>query len=399
MGDQTPNSMPAAKRQSSEDAPTVAVMEFLYHWDFFLSMVAVLEQKHKVCLIMNEAYRRHLYKYYNFDVTPYDNLVVKSISWPQIERFITAKSIQKIFMPTIQGFEFTYRMSMFNPPVPFYFTIHNFDLWTGRRSFVPGKVPPLIGEMNNVHSQCCKEIIRKSSGIIAIDESVQEFSEPLFGGKKVRCMPWKVNRNQKTIPMEKDRTEECIVFTVPASIDEQRRNYGVVLETFHQIAPRFPNIKLILLGRPVGEYGKKIIEHARSINVRVGRSMIETFSDFIHTDVYEKHLATTDYFILPLANPQVIGRYKASAAMYDAMLSGRPVLVPEQMFFGQSFKQSYGDGFIVYEDLLETITDLITAPKDSLIHIATAAVDNANRFTIEHQAEIVEQHFFKEASC
>jgi hypothetical protein len=376
--------------------PNIAVMEFLYHWDYFITTVEVFKNLANVFLIVGEDFRANLERNYRFRINDFKHLVVQNLNWPQINAYITENQISKIFIPTVQGFEFTYAFSHFDPPVPFYFTIHNFDLWLGKRTLIPNGGEGLIAEVNRVNSLMCSQIIRRSEGIVTIDENLKDHVTPLIKEKEVYVMPWKVNKKLVPSPRLDDPEVKEIVFTVPASIQRGRRNYGVILETFKVLSKTCSNVKLILLGRPVGVYGREVINKSRLINDSAGRQVIECFDGFVHQNIYDDRIKSSHYFILPLENLDIIGKYKASAAMFDALLAGRPILVPQKMIFSQGFVSRYGEGFIVYDDLKETIEDILEGPGSELEASTEAAVRNANTFFIKNQVELAGKNFFNQ---
>jgi hypothetical protein len=170
----------------------------------------------------------------------------------------------------------------------------------------------------------------------------------------------------------------------------------VILETFKVLSKTCSNVKLILLGRPVGVYGREVINKSRLINDSAGRQVIECFDGFVHQNIYDDRIKSSHYFILPLENLDIIGKYKASAAMFDALLAGRPILVPQKMIFSQGFVSRYGEGFIVYDDLKETIEDILEGPGSELEASTEAAVRNANTFFIKNQVELAGKNFFNQ---
>ena len=383
----------APAKQTRPAGENVAVMELLYHWNYFITTVDLLKQRHNVSLILGKAFKAALEKNYRFDPSGFNPMVVEVIDWSMINRFLRENKISKLFIPTIQGFEFIHHFAGAELAAPFYFTIHNFDLWLGKRPLVTMSDKSMEQQINRVHHRCCSEIIRKSAGIISIDTSLRDTVSRMIPGKKIHVMPWNVNHRLLTLddfPSQK----KPVVFTIPASIDRMRRNYGVALETFRGLAREHDDVKLVLLGRPIDEYGKAIIERGKAINQENGREVIELFDGFIHQDIYEDRLHRTDYFILPLTNLHVFGRFKASAAMYDAMFSGRPILIPEKMQFSEDFCTRFGDGFIVYKDLKQTIEELLASRDGVQEKIRRAAIDNANYFFLENQERLINEQFF-----
>ena len=380
--------------------PNIAVMEFLYHWDYFITTVDLLNHLANVFLIVGEHFKNYLEQNYRFKISDFNNLVISELNWPQINAYIKKNQISKIFIPTIQGFEFTYAFSEFNSSVPYYFTIHNFDLWLGKRPFILNSQDQgFISQINRVYLLMCQKIIQNSAGVITIDDNLKDHVAPMIQNKKIFSMPWKVNKSLLSEPPKNASTDHKIVFTVPGSVDCARRNYGVVLESFKPLFKSRHNIRLILLGRPIDAGGQEVIKQSRKINDSFGRQVIECFDDFVHQNIYNDRLKHTDFFILPLENLHIIGTYKSSAAMYDAILAGRPILVPEKMSFSSTFIARYGNEFIVYDDLKQTVEEILATPTSDLAKYLKASIANANTFFIENQIKIVAKKIFnKETS-
>jgi hypothetical protein len=103
--------------------------------------------------------------------------------------------------------------------------------------------------------------------------------------------------------------------------------------------------------------------------------------------------------LLPQTNLDVFGRTKASAALYDGLIRGVPVLVPEEMHFSSNFAETYGDSLIPYDDLLVTLEQLASLSEADSRPLFEAAAASAARFTLEEQAERIEREIFAEAVC
>jgi len=366
----------------------VVIIELLYHWDYFITTVKLLEVNHNVSLVLSKSFRDHLQKNYDFNLKKYNLLVIDRVNFEVISEFITNTKAEKLFINTIQGYELTRAFASFCPQVPYFVTIHNFDLWLGLRHIATGNQPG-AGQINQSYMDSCKQIIANSAGLISIDQNVRDYIAPQTKGKPVYVMPWVVNEEK----LEAKVVNSSLMFTVPAGIEKGRRNYGVVLEAAKKMGPLYPELSFVFLGRPIGEYGEIILKAADKINSNQGREVVKTFDKYIHEDVYNDFLQKSDFFILPLQYA-TLGKYKASAAMYDALVKGRPVLIPEELYFSQSFSAEYGEGFIVYDDLTETMKELQEMSDMDMANLQQAAAINANRFQKDIQVEQTEKQFF-----
>jgi hypothetical protein len=173
----------------------------------------------------------------------------------------------------------------------------------------------------------------------------------------------------------------------------------VALEAFRALTAGTDLARLVLLGRPVGEYGKWVLEQAADINARASREIVTTYDGYVHEAEYEAWLAKSDYVLLPQTDLDVFGRTKASAAFYDGLVRGLPVLVPEEMHFSEQFADTYGDGIVTYDDLLPVLRDLTAGDPDTYGRFHRAAEANASLFTLGKQRMYVELQIFREAAC
>jgi len=391
-GEQKRSVQSADAVNSPDGRKTVAVMELFYHWDYFITTVNLLQKDFNISLIISSSFKDHLLKNYNFNLNDYNHLVIDRINFNVISGFLKDLKAEALFINTIQGYEVTNAFANFVPPVPLYLTVHNFDLWLGLRPIADPSQPG-AKQVNETYKTSCKKIIESCAGLVTIDQNVKEFVSKKIKNKPVYVIPW-VTNNSKVKPKKIASLKDPITFTIPASIDRGRRNYGVALEAVKRTGRGFPNLSLVLLGRPVGEYGKEIIKKSRDINKFLGREAVVFFTEYVHQEVYQEYLERSDFFILPLENLHIFGKYKASAAMYDALVQGRPLLIPEEMNFSLEFAEEYGDGFVVYDDLSETIREIMNSPIDQINNFQKSAAENANRFFIENQRKLIKETIF-----
>jgi hypothetical protein len=69
------------------------------------------------------------------------------------------------------------------------------------------------------------------------------------------------------------------------------------------------------------------------------------------------------------------------------------------MSFSSNFIARYGNGFIVYDDLKQTIEEILATPTSDLKKYLKASIANANTFFIENQIKVVAKKIFnKETS-
>jgi len=168
-----------------------------------------------------------------------------------------------------------------------------------------------------------------------------------------------------------DSIERCnqarfksLAVTIPGMIDSTRRNYSELLEALNTLPEgRKKQIKLTLLGKPVGDYGSTIIERAKDLQ-RDGMKL-EYYTDWIPFDTFTRKLNSTDVLVSPLHRQRPIdgfveeyGKSKYSGAISDAISYGTPLLLPSWF----EVPERTEPGVHTYQDSTElqrTLTELI----------------------------------------
>ncbi len=183
-----------------------------------------------------------------------------------------------------------------------------------------------------------------------------------------------------------ETAENLLTLTVPGSIDGRRRDYRIVLNAYSRICKQYP-IKLILAGKPVGIYGRDIINECRRITSDGGKIIF--FDDEIPELVYRKILCETSIIISPVQHvmegrdgiKETYGATKNSGNVQDAIRHGKPIILP------QHFKLPYGieSGVVTYTTETDLITTLVKVISDEAVirELKKNAAANSMNFTIE----------------
>ncbi len=377
---------------------TLAIIEFKYHWDYFITQVQVLEKIGRVVLVVGREFANSLEKNYGFDFSAYETLILDTIDWPRVNQFLQDQNVDKAFLPTIQGMDLVEGVARNAFPCGFYVTIHNFDLWFGKRPAVAPGSHPQADKINAMFLQACKNIMQRCDGLVTIDPSIQGLLSRVITGKPLLEFPWCVNTHPEATGDGPAGDGDEVIFTVNGGISCNRRNYGAVLESFKQILAKHTKVRLVLLGRAADQSGLPVLQVARAINEQLGREAIVVFDEFVDSSVYANWIRRSDFLIQPLVNLHIYGLYKSSAALLEAIRYGVPVLVPRQMKFHGEFGEQFGDGILVYEDLGETIDELLQAPRDQLELLTLNAQRNAEYYHLDHQVDRIQNTFFTDAA-
>ena len=162
-------------------------------------------------------------------------------------------------------------------------------------------------------------------------------------GKKVLDFPFKIMGNNYNPSTEYDFP----VFVIPGSIQKERRDYMKVLNIFSDPSIKKYQWKLILLGRPIGNYGKKVLEIAENINRLLGEKRIEYIKEYVTKDEYDRYMNISTHILAPLMKAEY--EYgKDSGALYDVFKYNKIGIFDDSYFY---------DANLIEKKVILTYTD------------------------------------------
>jgi hypothetical protein len=135
------------------------------------------------------------------------------------------------------------------------------------------------------------------------------------------------------------------VIVIPGSVEQNRRNYGEVIQTLTLFLTRNnPPLELVILGDSRTEAGAGIIASLQSLEGP--RFRLRFFKGYIPETVYEEELARAHLIWSPLNipkfssrnNPEIYGLTTASGLTADLLLNNIPALVPEGFIIPEPFR-------------------------------------------------------------
>jgi hypothetical protein len=125
---------------------------------------------------------------------------------------------------------------------------------------------------------------------------------------------------------------EVVKVTIPGIISEKSRDYQVVVDAFKLIELSEP-ILLTLMGKPKGNYGKRILSDLKTLEE--GFLRLKTYEDFVEQERFDQTLRESDFLILPIAEYMKVSIYKewngytcVSGNINDMLRFGTPALLP-----------------------------------------------------------------------
>lgn len=277
----------------------------------------------------------------------------------------------------------------FNPDCPVAVWIFNANAWLGGYSVRKG----LVG---NVNTLARRRILSNVNAIIVEYEPIRSYVETELNNRvveKVRCFPPVYADDPRLTGLNQEVSSDSgasgIHFVVPGRIEQSRRDYDTVCDVFEMVDPTVANsLRLTLLGKPYGEYGKRIIERCdalteRGVNVTV-------FNEWIPIDTYRQTLRDATFLLCPLQRTtesasitEVYGRTKGSGNVWDAIQNATPLVVPSHFEVAHYIKSSTYS----YESSTD-LTDFIervAADTERIASLQQNALANAKKFSLNNQ--------------
>lgn len=225
-------------------------------------------------------------------------------------------------------------------------------------------------------------------GIVVVSLSVKEYilDNKLFK-KDVYYIPF----NDTRIDYCREASpKELVKFTIPGTVNTERRNYKVFLKVFLRILKENPesNVSLCLLGKIIkmGFEERELIEEINKINPNV----VKVWKEFIDKETYHNELLNSDYLIGNINIDytehnvkEVYGQTKETGVLFLMLQYKIPTLFPENY----NFSKIYTSNIITYKNtenhLYNTIFTLLEHTNDE---VKTEQLSDHNAY-VQHEID------------
>jgi len=184
--------------------------------------------------------------------------------------------------------------------------------------------------------------VKQSSAVYTVDSAVRNWLlSHITINKKFYQLPHspfegtlKFNSNQ-------------LVITIPGMIHDIRRDYDLALKVISYLFSKYgEKIKVYLLGKPIGEYGRRIITLANQLQQK-GYN-IAFFTKYVSISQYSDIYNGSDLIFSPLniynffrGKKEIYSKTMPSGIIQDTHKFGKPVIVPESFNVPKEFKSSF----------------------------------------------------------
>lgn len=129
--------------------------------------------------------------------------------------------------------------------------------------------------------------------------------------------------------------KERVSIAIIGQIDCRRRDYLLVYRAFKQFTTKLKQpVEIKLLGRPVGNYGKRVIRKFKQLENDFFK--VTCSKTFIRQNEFDNHIKQSHFFIVPVYTvarhklfKEIYGRTKISGNINDMIMHGKPALIPD----------------------------------------------------------------------
>ncbi|WNH08607.1 hypothetical protein [Thalassobellus suaedae] len=234
----------------------------------------------------------------------------------------------------------------------------------------------------------------KINGAIVISHSLKMYilNNKLFN-KNLYYIPF-ADTNLHYVPIKK--VDDFIRFTIPGTVNTERRNYYIFLKVFLALLEENPSqkVKLNLLGRiiKIGQEELRLIEEINNIKA----DTVTFCKEFIDQKMYHEELLRTNYLIGNInvnytenMIKEVYGTSKETGVLFLMLQYNLQTLFPKQYRYSKIYKN-----FIIrYEDkendLYRVISKLITSSNNQ---IETLSIDVHSQL-VKEEIKILHKDF------
>jgi len=181
-----------------------------------------------------------------------------------------------------------------------------------------------------------------------------------------------------------------ISFAIPGSIDIARRDYHFMLDCFEELHREKKKFKIFLLGSPMYDYGKIIIERVKVL--KQNGLDIEYFEKLVEQSVFDELMARSTFILSPLQpviRDEYYGRSKETGCFFDMIRYSKPGIVPEYVPSPQKIHSSVLS-YSNKENLLGLLRKIITDDNFKSKY-SKCALKNSEAFSLENIRKVTNE--------
>ncbi len=380
----------------------IGILEYNYHSIYLYTLARICKTKHTTVTLFTTKKILSLIEPHLKNKKEY-TIILKEDN-ESIHHFlkkvqtICNENIDILFVNTIQEtLKDLPHYITFKTRCPMILTVHDANTWL-KPHIVLDLSKPMRTLDTIISTLLIKKIIlKKYAAINVVYPPIKDYIQQHTSYKKpVFTLPFNFYDADQQ-PQQTKRNPDKIVFLAPGEIIKTRRDHILLLDVFEEVFKEYPAVaSLVVLGRPVGAHGRRIIKRCEQLKQQ--NYDVTWFTEFIPEETYIAHYHNADIIIAPIKLDthslgtirEIFGTTKASGAPYEAIQYAKPIILPQAFNLPKELQTSA----ITYqfsEDLKQKIINLLQNPH-ILSQLQINAYINAQKFSLPVLQEYFENN-------
>jgi len=237
----------------------------------------------------------------------------------QVEK-IANKEIDLLFVNTLGG-NLCFQSIFFKPKCKSILVDGSLTEWFENK-YKPNTFQPrgFIGYNMRYFSR--KVVLRRFNSLVVHAESLKDYVLANGYKKDIFVLPFTIYDGSTPLKI----IGKKLKFIVAGMIEEHRRDYDGLLKAFKKIWNHgYKDVNLTILGRPIGEYGEKIINQCRLLKEQ--GFDVQFYNDYIPEEIYKDEVISADVIINPIKLEYYLyGGF--TAGLVGAIMHAKPGIYP-----------------------------------------------------------------------
>jgi len=358
----------------------IGIIEILYHQVFLYSLASVAKESGADVTIFTTK------KLYNL-LIPLFKDKIKNYKWvikreaesrtsflKRVEG-IANKEIDLLFVNTIQD-DSCDQFYFFKPKCKNILVTGRVTEWFGDKfKFI--LLHPRSSLYYNLRCILRKKILTKYDAVIVHTESLKDYALKNGYMKDIFVLPFAIYNGSTSLK----RIEKKLKFVVTGSIAKHRRDYDGLLKAFEEIWNHgHKDVCLTVLGRPIGEYGERIISRCRLIKEQ--GFDIQFYNEYIPEEIFNREIMSSDIIVNPIRLKNYrYGLY--TAGLVEAIMHAKPGIYPDGYIIPKRLLSSslFYDGIDKLDYLVEH--NFLNNNRGILKKLSKNAKENSEKYSLQ----------------
>ncbi len=255
-------------------------------------------------------------------------------------------------------------------------TLHNVNLWLKPK--LKFNIKYFVKMLIRMY------LLRTFDGISVFSNNMKRYVLQYTNyGNEVFVTPFSFFSNENKL-INTENIKPFINITIPGMISKARRDYEKLLKIYERMLENNTLIKLVLLGKTIGEYGKKILDMCEDMNRRGGN--IEFFRDYIPKEVFEKKIREADILYADIPHKfdfdgikEIYGLTKETGITALMIKFSKPAILPISF---QNIPE-LDNSIICYRNTKDLERILTNIDQKVIDELTRQAFINSRKFTID----------------